>query len=286
MTLTTSDIVFVYSGGQNNSDPSKSIGGNPSNNIILGLSNNLFVNLRKEQFQSGYVDYRCFYIANNSYTDTLFNASVFMDSQISGVSNCQIGISKSTDVQSLSFSITPAFGNFKLKYGDYVTANIDWNDDREIFQRNIQDSINGLDIFSGVEVSKTSEDIYSISFSGNNNYRNYDLLEVIDNNLSPSLEVYISKQSIGQPINSIAPLLATSQTIPSGVVFYETSSSSRVYLGDLEPGDLVPIWIKRITTGEVSVDELNGFSFRLSGNLVGNPTVIQTTSLKPCFYYE
>ena len=284
MTLTSNDIIFVYSGGQNNSDPSKSIGGYASNNSLTGLSNNLFTNLRKEEYASQNIDYRCFYVANNSYTSSLFNASVYMYSQSGTISNCQIGTAKSTEIQIISLSVSPSSGNFKLKYEDYTTSDIEWNNNVLIFEKNIENALNNLDIFSGIVVGNIAENIYSISFLGNDDNRNYSLLQVIENNLSPSITISFSKRAQGQPINSLAPLLPTSSTIPYGVEFSSTSSYSKLLIGDLGPGDMVPIWIKRISQGETSVDQANGFLLKISGNLSKEPTQAPPSS-KPCFYY-
>jgi hypothetical protein len=285
MTITSSDIIFVYSGGQNNSDPSKSIGGYASNNSLTGLSNNLFTNLRKEEYASQNIDYRCFYIANNSFTSTLFNASVYMDSQSGSISNCQIGLSRSTEVQIISLSSSATSGSFKLRHEGYTTSNIEWNDNVLIFEKNIEDALNNLDIFSGIVVGNVGENIYSISFLGNDDNRNYSLLEVAENNLSPSITISFSKRAQGQPINSVASLLPTSATIPYGVQFSITSSASKLLIGDLSPGDMVPIWIKRISQGETSNDQANGFLFRLSGNLSKESTQAPPSTSKPCFYY-
>lgn len=286
MTITSDDISFVYSGGQNNIDPSKSIGGIPSNNIIEGELNNLFSNLRKEESEAGLVDYRCFYIFNNSTSDALYNASVYMQNQISGVGNCQIGIGKSTHKQVLGLSLAPISGSFSLKYENaYETAPINWNNNYLVFQQNIQEALNNLDPLSDVVVQKTADNVFLISFLGKDNNRNHEKLVVTNNNLIPSTTVSIETMAEGQPINSIASLLPTRFTVPYGITFYNTNSSSKILLGNLYPGDGVPIWIKRSSLGTVSNDQLNGFQLRLSGNLNENPTVI--TSLgKPCFYYE
>ena len=61
MTATTSDIVMVYTGGSVNTDPSQSLGGNPSNQPVSGLANNLFKDITDAQSVSGLIDYRCFY---------------------------------------------------------------------------------------------------------------------------------------------------------------------------------------------------------------------------------
>lgn len=286
MTLTSNDITFVYSGGQNNLDPSKSLGGSPSNNVLSGLANNLFTNLKKEEFASQFVDFRCFYICNNSFSDTLYNSSVYLESQISGVSNCQLGIAKSTDEQIIQLNSIPNSGSIKLKYESYTTSSILWNSNNVAFRKNIQEALNNLDIFSGVTVGDVGNNSFLISFLGSNNYRNYSLLQVAENNLSPSTTIDIAKRTEGEPINSIAPLLPTKTTIPNNVDFYETSESYRILIGDLHPGDVVPIWVKRSSFGQVSEDQTNGFAFRVSGNLTQNPTQIITSASKPCFYYE
>lgn len=286
MTLTSSDITFVYSGGSNNLDPSKSIGGSPSINPINGTLNNLFSNVNREDSEEGFTDYRCFYIFNNSETDALFNASIFFNYQIDGISLCELGVSKSTDVQILTLSSIPSSGSFTLRYEEYVTGNINWNNNFSVFQKNIQDALNDLDIFSGIAVEQLSSFNYSISFLGDDNNRNHSLLSTESVNLSPSTTISFVKNKEGQPVNSVAPLLATSKTPPYLVNFYQTDESNRILVGDLLPGDGVPVWIKRTTFGSISNDQTNGFDFRLNGNLVKTPTEQISSLGKPCFYYE
>jgi hypothetical protein len=288
MAITTNDINFVYSGGSNNLDPTKSIGGYPSINPINLSVNNLFGYVKKEDAEIGLVDYRCFYIFNDSESSSIFNVNLYLKSQLTGVSKCQIGLSKSTDVQVLSLDQIPRSGSFQLIYDEYTTSNISWNNNYLIFQKNIENALNDLDILSGVVVQRIFTNNYQISFLGEDNYRNHSLIEVGINNLSPSNSIKIQKTAEGQPINSIAPLLATNTTIPSNVTFYETNdinNETKIFIGDLRPKDGVPVWVKRVTLGSVSNDQLNGFEFRFSGNLVKNPTT-QPFSNKPCFYYE
>lgn len=286
MTLLATDIDFVYSGGTNNSDPAKSIGGYPSINPINGISNNLFTNVKREDSLDGVIDYRCFYVFNNSETDSLYNVSIFFEDQISGISNCELGVAKSTDVQILSLNSTPTSGSFTIRYDNYVTGEIYWNSDYTTFQKNIEDALNGLDVLSGVVVNRLSDNVYSISFLGEADRRNHSLLETQSINLVPNTTVSFEKNIEGQPINSIAAQLPTSATPPYGVNFYETSNYSKILVGDLNPGDGFPIWIKRTSLGSVSNDETNGFTFRLNGNLNKIPTEQVSTSSKPCNYYE
>lgn len=288
MTININDINFVYSGGSNNLDPSKSIGGLPSINSINLASNNLFGIVKREQAQEGFTDYRCFYIFNDNESDSIYNANVYFKSQTQGSSYCQIGLAKATDVQVISLSSFPSSGFFKLSYDEYTTGNIDWDNNYLIFEKNIQNALNNLDVLSGVVVQRLSSLTYRISFSGDDDYRNHSLLQISINNLSPSITFQIAKTNEGQPINSIAPLLPTDSTPPFNVNFVDTNDTNdqnKIFIGDLRPKDGVPIWIKRVTKGTVANDETNTFQFRLSGNLVKNPSVQPFVS-RPCFYYE
>jgi hypothetical protein len=286
MALSPNDITFVYSGGSNNIDPTKSIGGSPSINAINGTLNNLFSNINREDSEEGVTDYRCFYVFNNSDIDALFNVSIFFESQLEGISTCELGVSKSTDVQILSLSSLPSSGSFTIRYDDYITGNINWNNDPSIFSRNIQDALNNLDVLSGISVQSLSSTNYSISFLQNDNNRNHDILSTGSINLSPSTSISFTKNTEGQPMNSIAPQLPTSKTPPFSVVFYSTDENNRILIGDLLPGDGFPIWIKRTTFGSISNDQSNGFTFRLNGNLVKVPTEQISALGKPCFYYD
>jgi hypothetical protein len=267
MTLSREDIVFVYSGGLNNSDPLKSIGGRPSENIILGVSNNLFSNIKKSELEKEFIDYRCFYICNNSETNSLYNTSIYLEDEIGAISNCELGVSFSNESQNLNFSSLPTLGSFTLLYQSYSTQPINWNSNSSIFQKNIQDALNDLDMLSGVVVEKFTPEIYVISFLGKDSNRGHDLLKLGSNDLSPNVNISFSKRTQGQPINSIAPLIVSPTSVPNNVQFTKTSSSNRINLGTLNPGDISPIWIRRTSRGVIDKSEKNGFNFALNGSL-------------------
>lgn len=269
MTISSSDINFYYSGGINNIDPTVSIGGKASLNLIQGVANNLFDDNSVVEL-STQTDYRCFYIFNTSELYSLYDANIYVLSQSGSLSNVTLGISNSTDVQSLNIDVTtPASGNFKLKYDDLVTDAIIYDDNPNVLENNIQAELNKLGSFSGITVNSTgAENDFLISFSGNEDNRNHSLLTSLDVNMSPAATITISKVTEGQPVNSEAPLLPTAQTTPFGVVFSATSPASRISIGDLRPGDGVPIWIKRTIAGTTSASQLNDFELRLSGQSV------------------
>jgi len=284
MALSEEDIVFVYSGGSNNIDPNKSIGGSPSINIIENINNSLF----DDVVEANFIDYRCFYIFNNSETDSLYDSYIYLNNSIRTVSECQLGVSRLTDLQVISFSETPVSGDFILRYENDNTPTVTWNSNPNIFIQNLQESLNSLDLLSGVKVETLSTNSFSILFLENDNYRNHDLLVVQENNLSPSIEIGISKNSQGQPINSISPLLPTRTTAPYNVEFYSTDSQSKLYIGDLRPKDGVPIWIRRNNDGTINANEINQFDFFIVGNTAkgdsqGDPN---PSLMRNCYYYS
>lgn len=280
---------FLYSGGLNNADPAKSIGGSYSTNFILGNLNNLFSDISKDDSEIGVIDYRCFYIANDSENDTLYNASIFVTSEYNSQSSVQIGISRESEVQVISLNSIPSSGYFKLKIGPATTPEIYWDSNNIIFENNIRNALNYLDEIETI-VSKTLLNNYQVSFVGISNYRNYDLLQVVENTLSPSTIIKIEKLTEGQPINSVAPRIFNSQSAPFNVTFYDTNFNNRLSLGNLHPSDIIPIWIRRYTSGTINDDQLNGFNIRLSGNKNPNssqiiPTITYQQEDKPDFYY-
>lgn len=261
------DIIFVYSGGSGNSDPLKSIGGSPSGNVLVGLSNNLFSNVKKSNYERGYTDYRCFYICNNSSTKNIYNFSIYLEEELGSIFDCEIGVSFFNDIQILGFNSLPNSGDFTLRYGNYVTRPISWNENSLVFQKNIQDQLNDLDALSNVIVEKFTEQNYIVSFTKKDGNRNHPLLSVEFNNLDPDVFISFSKRSQGQPINSIAPLVISPTTKPNGVLFKKTSSSNKTNIGTLNSGDVAPIWIKRTISGTISQDEINRFIFKATGDL-------------------
>jgi len=277
-------LTFLHSGSSNNFDPSKSLGGPPSINQIIGIKNNLFLDVSKEDSEVGFIDYRCFYIFNESYSNTLFGASIYLDSEASEYSTVTLGISRMTDVQTIAFNQVPTSGTFSLLYGNFTTGLIGWNPNPNIMKENIRAALDNIDGVT-VSVSHTIGNNFNISFVEKSDNRNHPILVLANNFLQPiGTGVVINKFKDGQPINSIAPKLINKLSSPYGVVFYNTDSTNRMYIGDLRPRDKVPIWIRRETLGNASCDVPAGFSLRVAGSLVDlsqNITILQN----PCFYY-
>jgi hypothetical protein len=277
MTITSNDIVFVYSGGLNNANSNESIGGPPSINTISAINNSLFSDVTKTEASLGKIDYRCFYIFNNNSISYLYNSSIRIYSEIEGSSNIMLGVSRTSDVQILELRAEPTSGDFKLKYGIYTTSPISWDSDASILTQNIKSALDNLSPIDDVVVQQIDSKNYSITFPIG---RNYELMTVADNFLYPAIGMSVYKQSEGQPINSIAPRIPTEETIPFGVSF-----SNAINLGNIGPGEGIPVWIKRTTSGSVVNNQQNGFTLRLIGSLTSPPPppfVVDNS----CFYYE
>lgn len=75
MTISTSDIKIVNSTG--------GLGGALTTEIPSGVLNNLFDNVSGKEAKDGDVEYRCFYVKNASTTDTLYDAVVYIETNVS-----------------------------------------------------------------------------------------------------------------------------------------------------------------------------------------------------------
>lgn len=75
MTISVSDIKIVNSSG--------GLGGALTTEITSGVLNNLFDNVSGKEAKDGDIEYRCFYVKNSSTTDTLYDAVVYLESNVS-----------------------------------------------------------------------------------------------------------------------------------------------------------------------------------------------------------
>ena len=271
--ISGSDITFVLSGGSLNSDPLQSIGGDPSNQIILPGIDNLFNDITPEQAISGYTDYRCAYVFNNNSVDSFYHSTTFLANQISGGSTIQIGVLNLLDIQKITLIGIPSSGDFQIKYNaGYVTPTltINYDSDVDAFAANLQSQLDTIPQITGTTVTgllSGSSTIFTIVFSGEGQNRYHDPITLIANNLVGTTDINILKTQNGSPINSIASLLDFPTSVPFGVIFGSYSSASPISIGTMLPLDGVPIWLKR-TTPVNSAAVLNDavtFSFR------GNP---------------
>jgi hypothetical protein len=274
MAFQPSDIDFFLSGGPTNSNPNNSIGGLPSSFLVLGSMNNLFADVQSEQAASGRTDYRCFYIFNASSADTLRDAEIYFSEQGQGGSSVTLGIQTTTEIQKVVVTGQVSSGNLVMRY-DQSQFTVDWAGSAGSFENNMESELGA--IVPGVSVSTQTIQgrvpqtfrNFIVSFEGAADNRGHPLLEIVSNNLvGPDVPIVsVSRVNEGAPINSVAPLIPSDTTPPAKVSFYNADESSKLMIGDLLPGDGLPVWIKRVTLA--GADYLEGDYFKLK--IVGRP---------------
>jgi len=265
--VTAEDIHFVLSGGSGNFNASTSLGGEPSAQPISALSDNLFSDISEIQAAAGKVDYRCFYIFNDSQQDAFYDTSVYVDQVATGAS-VLLGVTYAIDIQRITISGSVVGGDIDLKYGNY-TANVPWNATTNTWAANLQNALNAIPGLNGITVQGASSwnTVFTISFTGDGANRYHDLF-VITNNLVTSsgvVTITTSKMQNGAPINSIAPMLTSELASPSNVNFVTSDISNPIVIGELRAGDGFPVWIRRTTLANSLAMTNDGFQFRLSG---------------------
>ena len=268
-TIQSSDISFLLSGGSSNQNPNLSLGGAPSTTPVIGSLNSLFSDVQAASATSGLTDYRCFYVLNKSTTETLYSASVHIHVQSSGGAYAEIGVAKSTEVQQIEITGEPASGSLDLRLGS-KNFSASWGGSAANFLSSLQSSLSSVGLGDvSVGYAYGTSHVLTIYFLGSLNNKAHPLVEVTGNTLSPSASVSITRQTQGSPINSSAPLIATSSTPPSGVTFSQTSPSLKISVGDLGPGDSFPVWIRRTTPAGTGFKENDTVTIRLSGDPFG-----------------
>ena len=263
-----SAIVFTLSGGTANADPNLSLGGDPSAQPIIGVTNNMFEDISQELATSGYTDYRCFYVFNNNSLDSMFGTVVYVKSQIDLGASVQIGVSKETDAQKITVSGTVSGGSFTIAY-EGENAVVNYHGDLATWANNIITALNASTGLSGVEVNSSGGGgsvVFNLLFQGDDDNRNHSLLTVVSNDLGGENTIAVSKTVEGSPINSIPAGIDFSTIAPSGVTFVDTSSIAPIVLGTLKALDGVPIWIKRTTPEGAGAVLGDGFTLAISGS--------------------
>jgi len=243
--IQSTDITFVFSGGASNFNPLLSIGGDPSSIEIGNIGNNLFNSLDDTQLQKGIVDYRCFYIFNQSEFDTYFFPKIFVINN----SECflQIGQNLVDELQIITISGSPTSGSFVIEF-DIHTLTITFSTDEAVLQTNVQNAFDAIG-YTGVVVTVVKHSCsYSInvSFEGIDGYKYQPLMTLITNGLSPDSTIFISRESFGSPINTIPDFIPDVLTPPQNIQFVTYTDGNPLQLTSLKPLEGVPIWVQRI----------------------------------------
>jgi hypothetical protein len=265
--LTTNDIAFVFSGGQGNYDPFKSLGGDPSVIEISEISQGLFNSLIDEQLKSGLTDYRCFYIFNQSQTDTLYDFYIY--TQNTSVVSCFLGLNKQNDVQKITLSGSPTTGNLVLNYNDEEFT-VEFTTDIPQLALNFQEQLVDLGLLGVVVTAEAKSGFYDIiiSFEGDSGFKYHPLISLVQNNLSPATNFFINKNQEGSPINLIIPKVANVLTAPENISFELYTSTQPLYLSSLKPLEGIPVWLKRVVSPATTKQDGLSFDFKIKGRII------------------
>jgi len=270
MAITSTDITFTFSGGSNNSNPDESLGGEPSVHPII--NKRLFDDVTNAETKSGVIDYRCFYVNNESNVDSLYNATIYIAYTTPGDVTVQVGFNFENERQNLIISnaMFVTGGSFTLIYTDSTNHDVvvDWNSNLSIWSSNLQTALRSIsnleDVIVSGSLSGTSA-IFEIDFVGVSSKRYHELLvlKTGGNNLVSVEAITISavKSVSGSPINRVADVIDVDTTTPNSIVFDSTAS-----IGDIRPLDSIPIWIKRTVPVNTLAIENDGFVLRIRGD--------------------
>jgi hypothetical protein len=272
MPLSSSDVIFTFSGGNANSNPDLSLGGDPSFYPIV--TKRLFNNVPDAQTLSGVVDYRCIYLNNNSDTSSLYTMQILISYLTPADVSAQLGFNFENDRQDITVlnAVAITGGSFIITYTDVAgnhNLTINWDSSLPVWTGNLQAALRTITNLEDVVVNGTlsgSDVIFEIDFLGIAGNRYHDPIVLNANNLiAPEpVSIAIVKAVNGAPINSVATQIDSSTTTPTNVVF----SSSPISLGDLRPLDSVPIWIRRIVPANSTAIENDTLSIRIVGEAV------------------
>ena len=271
MAVSTGDIAFVLSGGSSNVLSEASLGGAPSSAVIS--SNRLFDNVSEDEATDGNIDYRCFYVANNNSTDTLYSVQLAIVSEVADGATITFGVPQADEVQNIIVSSSnansPSGGSLVLTH-EGLDATANWDSNIGNWALNIQNALNSLSHLSEVTVSGSHSfsnpytASFIVTFTGNDGNRNQEILALDANNLTGSATFSVSFTTLteGAPMNAEAQTIPFETTTPFGITF----SSADLAIGDLRPDDLFPVWVKRTTVAGTEALQDDGVTFRISGS--------------------
>lgn len=263
MSFSTSNILFVLSGGISNLHPANSIGGPPSSKTIGNGIDFLFPQVTTTEETSGSTIYRCIYIFNQN-NSTMSNVTLWLTD--TGLTSVAVGVLIQNEIQTIIIGGSPTGGTFSLTYTGSVngvafsqtTSLITWSSNASTTATNIQTALNSLSLLGGVIVSGSGT-TYTITFAGINGNRDHALLQVAANNITGSnVTLTTNEVQAGAPINAIAPNIGFQNQTPFGIVFSTpTSQATGITIGTLDPLDIFYIWLKRTVPSGINAGSSN-----------------------------
>lgn len=282
--IAATDIQFVLSGGTYNNDPNKSLGGDPSLNVIWGTMNNLFDNVTNIEAEDGATNYRCFYVVNNNATDSFYDSRVFITKPLftetytpPETTIVKIGTIKTTDYQQVIVSGIAEGGSMTLSY-DGTPFTVPHSLFLSEWANNFQTALSNLAAGAVVTVlsypiggsTRNLTRIFNVRFEGASNYRFHPILTLDSNDITGNPTIEIIKMENGSPINSIAAQIDYETIEPAGITWEAPTETTPLIIGTMRGGDSFPIWVQRITpagTGPLSPDM---FTFKVQGRPINS----------------
>lgn len=276
MTIKSSDVSVVLSGGSANLNPNNSLGGPPSSApVVTNSLNNLFDDVSPEEAESGIEDYRCIYFFNDGDA-SVYDIELWVSDYAEGAT-MQLGVELANEIQRLTLSNGPITGgSLVLSYAskqftiNYDSDLGDWASD---FQAKLRALIgdSGQPLLRDVVVTAQNVGptnvLFDISFVERDGYRNHPSITAVPggNTLTGNngqVAITITTPQEGAPINTSAPEIDVETTPPGGVGFSSSTQQSPITLPRLDPTDGFPIWVKRQVTAQTDPVEGDGFQLR------------------------
>ena len=276
--ISEGDISITLSGGVDNSSSDLSLGGEPSTHPII--ANRLFPDVTVEQSTNGLEDYKCIYINNNSFEATLYKSIVFTEYTADSDVSVELGFIEMNERQTITVTGVTKItgGSFSVIYTDYehqTELTVDWDSSASTWAANLQEKLRTLPRLIDVEVSESvSNDniIFEINFKGYAGKRFHEIMQEGSNSLTlsdPSPgdgNITIGRSVSGAPVNSQAQEIERTTTVPYGVGFRAYESRGDAYfIGEIRPGDIIPVWIKRTVPADARGLENDGINIRVEG---------------------
>ena len=256
-----SDVLILFSGGVGNNNPLQSIGGDAS---YIPVNQSLFNNITASESFNGYADYRCIYLYNNNPVYSLLKTQIYVTNKPYNGSNIELGIYSQLEVQNVMVNGSCSGGNFVLSYNS-SNFTISYNADPAVWASNFQNSIRTIDGLGDTVVDYgvgSNIVIFIVNFQTN---RFQNILSLYSNSLTGSPGIIISKIFNGGPINLPVEKLLSDLSSPPNISFQQAYDEP-IFIGDLQIGDLVPIWIKRTISPASSPFVGDGFSLIIVGD--------------------
>ena len=281
--ISPKDILYLFSGGSSNSNQEKSLGGSVSSYQVPGSVNNLFPNIDESQQSTGILDYKCFYVFNNSLVNIFDNVNIYIENNLSILPILTLGVKKTNSIQEIVITGSITGGFIILGISNLQTYKISYSGSPISYGAEIENALNNLlENISVVVLTTFTSNIqkHQITFVGPFGFRAQDSIVVIQNSLISSgqsiPQIQSNYISIGSPVNTQAGNVLSTYNAPEGVTFFDTNKDVSVEIGTLLPGDYFPVWIRRnVPAGTPPIVSAMG-EFKV--DVFARPTTTSTSS--------